>query len=93
MTTVARSYRTAEATRTFDVRCSAMLPQVAPDEGRCQLFAGHDGPHAVMFAHCGKRSVRLWGPARATVTADAGPDTLQRPWMFGFPVPAWFETD
>ena len=95
MTTVARSYRTAEPTRAIDVRCSARLPHhVTSDEGRCQLFAGHDGPHAVMFAHCGKRSVQLWTNTLTTATtAEAGPETLQRPWMFGFPVPAWFETD
>jgi hypothetical protein len=93
MTTVARPYRTPEPARAFDVRCSAALPALAPAEGRCQLFAGHDGPHAVMFAQCGARSVRLWTNARSAITAAAGPDTLQRPWMFGFPVPAWFETD
>jgi hypothetical protein len=93
MTTVARSYRTPEPARAIDVRCSAALPQLTPDTGRCQLFAGHDGPHAVMFAHCGKRSVRLWKTALAATTADAGPETMQRPWMFGFPLPAWFETD
>ena len=93
MTTVARTFRTPDSPHAIDVRCSATLPHIAPVEGRCQLFAGHDGPHAVMFAHCGKRNVRLWGHARTTVTADAGPETLQRPWMFGFPFPAWFETD
>jgi hypothetical protein len=47
-----------------------------------------------MFAHHGKRAVQLWtNRLRATTTADAGPDTLQRPWMFGFPAPAWYETD
>jgi hypothetical protein len=93
MTAVARSIRPAERAPEIDVRCSASLPREASGEGRCQLFAGHDGPHAVMFAHCGRRSVRLWRGSRPATTADACPETLQRPWMFGYPVPAWFETD
>jgi hypothetical protein len=93
MTAVARSFRPAERTREIDVRCSAALPSAPGQDGRCQLFAGHDGPHAVMFAHCGKRSVRNWTSSRAATTADAGPETLQRPWMFGYPVPAWFESE
>jgi hypothetical protein len=89
MTTIARSYRTSE----IDVRCSAVLPEATPDEGRCQLFAGHDGPHAVMFTYCGKRLVRTWSNSNPTASADVEPVVLQRPWMYGYPVPAWFETE
>jgi hypothetical protein len=59
------------------------------DEGRCQLFAGHDGPHAVMFGRDGERVVRTWRSGGDGAFADTG--VLQRPWMFGFPLPAWFE--
>jgi hypothetical protein len=57
------------------------------------LFAGHDGPHALMFACPGKRTVRTWTARNHTATIDAGAEALQRPWMFGYPVPAWFEKD
>jgi hypothetical protein len=93
MTTIARSTRTTESRREIDVRCSALLPEISPDEGRCQLFAGHDGPHAVMFAHCGKRVVRTWKGNNAAAAADLETNALQRPWMYGYPVPAWFETE
>jgi hypothetical protein len=92
MTTIARSYR-AEPPRGIDVRCSAVLPARTPDAGRCQLFAGHDGPHAVMFAHCGKRVVRTWKTSNPAAAADLEASGLQRPWMYGYPVPAWFETE
>jgi hypothetical protein len=93
MTTVARSYQPAGTRHNIDVRCSAQLPRIAAEAGRCQLFAGHDGPHAVMFAQHGRRTVRLWSGCNPATTMDACPETLQRPWMFGYPVPAWFETD
>jgi hypothetical protein len=89
MTTIARSYRAAQ----IDVRCSAVLPRVEPHEGRCQLFAGHDGPHAVMYTHCGKRLVRTWKSSNPAAAADVESGALQRPWMYGYPAPAWFETD
>lgn len=89
MTTITRSYRPAR----IDVRCSAVLPDAAADEGRCQLFAGHDGPHAVMFAHCGKRLVRTWSNRNPVAAADVDSTAFQRPWMYGYPVPAWFETE
>jgi hypothetical protein len=46
-----------------------------------------------MFAHQGQRTVRLWTGCNPATTTDACVEALQRPWMFGFPVPAWFETD
>lgn len=93
MTTIARSSRPAESRHEIDVRCSALLPETSPDEGRCQLFAGHDGPHAVMFGQCGKRIVRTWKANNATAAKDLETNALQRPWMYGYPVPAWFETE
>ncbi len=89
MTAISRSYPTHE----IDVRCAATLPQMSRDEGRCQLFAGHDGPHAVMFTHCGRRLVRTWRSSDPAHPADIGSGAMQRPWMYGYPVPAWFESD
>ncbi len=91
MTTIERSSHSAGAPSPFDVRCSATLARDTPGEGRCQLFAGHDGPHAVMFARCGKRTVRNWSSRDPGAATDSG--ALQRPWMFGYPSPAWFETE
>jgi hypothetical protein len=92
MTTIAHSHRSADPRhREIDVRCSATLDRKVPLEGRCQLFAGHDGPHAVMFGRCGKRTIRTWTSRNPAAVTDVG--GMQRPWMFGYPVPAWFETD
>jgi len=90
MTTLSQSFRHPEPAQVIDVRCSAKLPARPNPAGRCQLFAGHDGPHAVMFGRAGARLVRTWRTGDAT---GIDTDALQRPWMFGFPVPAWFETD
>jgi hypothetical protein len=75
----------------IDVRCSARLPRGSKSSCQCQLFAGHDGPHAVMFARCNERLVRTWHAKDAGAAVDS--DALQRPWTFGFPTPAWFESD
>lgn len=91
MTTIERSSQPAGTPGPFDVRCSATLARKTPGDGRCQLFAGHDGPHAVMFARCGKRTVRTWTTRNPAAATDTG--ALQRPWMFGYPSPAWFETE
>src|SRR3954451_21644251 len=60
VTAVSRSLRPPEPARVIDVRCSAALPTRDEEPVRCQLFAGHDGPHAVMFARAGQRVVRTW---------------------------------
>lgn len=93
MTTIARNSRGAGSVRTIDVRCSATLPGGDAHDARCQLFAGHDGPHAIMYAHCGTRLLRTWRSAdRASSVVDCR--TVQnRPWMYGYPVPAWFEDE
>ncbi len=89
MTALSRSLRHPEPARAIDVRCSAALPTRTDGQGRCQLFAGHDGPHAVMFGRAGERVVRTWLTSDPAAVRDC--DAMQRPWMFGFPVPAWFE--
>lgn len=93
MTTISRTSRSARTPYEVDVRCSAALPRHSAAEGRCQLFAGHDGPHAVMFARCGKRTVRTWTLRDAAGKTDAGAEAFRRPWMFGYPSPAWYETE
>ena len=94
---MSRSFRYPESAQAIDVRCSAGLPDHCPAEGRCQLFAGHDGPHAVMFARGSERFVRTWRTNGAGADAEAArpaeSTVLQRPWMFGFPTPAWFEDE
>jgi len=91
---VSRTFSYPESTQAIDVRCSATLPDLRPTEGRCQLFAGHDGPHAVMFARGSERFVGTWRTnARSADTAPAESSVLQRPWMFGYPTPAWFEDE
>ena len=93
MTAIARSPRDAGSTHAIDVRCSAALPRADGHEGRCQLFAGHDGPHAVMYAHCGRRMVRTWRAQDKASTCVDGSAMQSRPWMYGYPIPAWFETE
>jgi hypothetical protein len=93
MTTFARTFRRPEA-HEIDVRCSAALPRRDKSEGRCQLFAGHDGPHAVMFGRHGERAVRSWRSSDPAGAIDNCPGGLERrPWMFGFPLPAWYEAE
>ena len=46
-----------------------------------------------MYAQCGHRKVRTWrAPDRQSTVVD-GSTMYGRPWMRGFPVPAWFETE
>jgi|GraSoiStandDraft_16_1057320.scaffolds.fasta_scaffold799630_1 hypothetical protein len=92
MTAIARGHRPAESSSGIDVRCSARLPRGNSDDVRCQLFAGHDGPHAVMFAQCGERMVRTWTGADPVPAAEDCRTMSHRPWMLGFPLPAWSET-
>lgn len=87
MTAISNWYQPHE----IDVRCAAALPGMPHTKGRCQLFAGHDGPHAVMFALCGERMFRTWRGRNVAGAADSRSDPVQRPWMYGYPLPAWFE--
>jgi hypothetical protein len=75
----------------FDVRCSATLGAPSLEQGRCQLFMGHEGPHAVVFARGNKRYVRSWRGRAAGNVLDHCEGLEQRPWMRGMPTPAWIE--
>ncbi|MDT4918427.1 MAG: hypothetical protein QOH89_3127 [Pseudonocardiales bacterium] len=46
-----------------------------------------------MYAQCGRRVVRTWSVAdRAFALIDC--HAIQHlPWMYGYPAPAWFETE
>lgn len=77
--------------RDLDIRCSARLPDEAVDHARCQLAAGHEGEHAVMFCSGGARRVRSWDHRVAGSAADHAVLDTQRPWLRGFPVPAWMD--
>ena len=93
MTALAGSPREADKARVIDVRCAAVLPRSGAHDGRCQLFAGHDGPHAMMYAQGGQRVVRTWRGAERTSRLIDCQAIQHLPWMYGFPVPAWFETE
>lgn len=75
----------------LDIRCSARLPDPNVDYARCQLAAGHEGEHAVMFCSRGSRRVRCWDHRVAGLSSDHGVLDAQRPWLRGFPVPAWVD--
>ena len=76
----------------IDIRCARCEPLTSTNGqmSRCQLAAGHDGVHALMFSSDGRRHVRTWrGCDLASVTDDAvALPTL--PWARGMPQPAWF---
>jgi hypothetical protein len=75
--------------RELDIRCSASLD--VPEFGavRCQLVIGHEGTHAVMYFSGEARLVRCWDHRERGVTTDHTVFDVQRPWMRGYPVPAW----
>jgi hypothetical protein len=77
----------------IDVRCKTREPDGfgSSDAGRCQLLAGHEGPHAVMFCRNGQRMVRTWRETDSRTLHDhrAGQEML--PWVLGLPRPAWGE--
>lgn len=72
-----------------DLRCSGTLGASLGTAGRCQLFSGHEGPHAVMFAAGGRRRIRTWTGRDADSAQDGQGEIAGRPWMLGYPVPAW----
>jgi hypothetical protein len=84
----------------IDVRCRYREP-IADGQGdalRCQLLAGHEGEHALMYCRAGHRRVRTWaahaGDPRSRCAAsisehEAGQEPL--PWTPGMPRPAWSE--
>ncbi len=74
----------------LDLRCSGTTRPPAADRvapARCQLLAGHDGAHAVMFSVDGGRRVLRWQTGAYPVTEDDG---RSLPWTRGMPIPAWF---
>jgi hypothetical protein len=46
-----------------------------------------------MYAESGHRRVRIWRTDDRRSTVTDGSAMHSRPWMRGYPVPAWFETD
>lgn len=82
---------TAGMTRSvrIDMRCSATMTRPVPEQGRCQLLAGHHGEHALMFGGPRSRLVLAWSISSGTHAATD--DWRARPWMRGYPFPAWFE--
>jgi len=73
----------------FDLGCAHTLPQHG-EAGRCQLWIGHHGEHAVMFVRAGLRMVRCWQDGSPPQVHD-GADCRCQPWVYGFPLPAWHE--
>jgi hypothetical protein len=73
----------------FDVGCAHTLPD-HDGVGRCQLWLGHQGEHAVMFVRDGARLVRFWDNGQPPQVRD-GADCRCQPWVHGFPRPAWQE--
>ena len=76
-----------------DLRCGCSLGTPAGESGRCQLFSGHEGPHALMYAADGERRVRTWTGHDAATAQDGQNEIAGRPWMIGYPVPAWIDDD
>lgn len=77
--------------RDLDIRCSARLPDPDADFARCQLAAGHEGEHAVMYCSRGERLVCCWDHRLPGVSSERTVHDAQRPWLRGFPVPAWVD--
>ena len=79
----------------IDIQCLAHEPyQIRRGElSRCQLAAGHEGDHALMFYRSGHRVVRTWSGHDLDRVGEhlAGQENL--PWVRGMPLPAWFEHD
>lgn len=76
----------------IDVRCDASLGAPTLTAGRCQLFVGHDGPHAILYADRLGRHIRTWRGGGA-LAEDDGADMTRLPWMYGCPTPAWIAND
>jgi len=77
----------------IDLRCQARLPGPPDDEDtcRCQLLAGHEGDHAVMFCRAGRRTMRTWVDGDPHTCRDELVAQPTLPWMVGMPRPAWSE--
>lgn len=77
----------------IDIRCTGRLPFLPSDDeiGRCQLVAGHEGPHALMFARDGQRMVRTWSRWGRPGMHEHVAAQETAPWVRGKPEPAWSE--
>ena len=71
----------------LDVRCMADLDAELPD-GRCQLYVGHCGAHALLLATASGWVLRSWIDADAAVDVPFGPAvSIQLPWAPTLPQP------
>jgi len=78
----------------WDLQCTSIQPKPrrSGDTGRCQLLAGHEGPHAVMFCRSGRRTIRTWRDSDPATIKDQFVAQPNLPWVMGMPRPAWGET-
>ena len=75
----------------LDPRCGHLVVGNQPGRWRCQLWAGHHTPHALMFVRAGQRIVRTWTDAADEEAQDLARGYQSLPWMLGYPMPAWQE--
>jgi hypothetical protein len=77
----------------IDIRCTGRLPFLpsGDDVSRCQLVAGHEGAHALMFARNGCRMVRTWSRWGRLSVREHVAGQEHAPWARGKPAPAWTE--
>jgi hypothetical protein len=71
----------------LDVRSGAVFdaPLADPQAGRCQLFAGHEGEHAIVYMGGSGKALVLWRRSTwRTVSVDTGMPH-QMAWAPGFP--------
>lgn len=75
----------------IDVRCGALVPGEPTAAHRCQLLAGHEGEHALMYCRAGHRTVRTWASDQPASVREHAAGQEARPWVPGLPSPAWTE--
>lgn len=77
----------------IDIRCTGRLPFLpsGDDVSRCQLVAGHEGAHALMFTRNGSRMVRTWSRWGRLSVREHVAGQEHAPWARGKPAPAWTE--
>ena len=81
--------RAAPESPRLDPRCTNV--SAGGRLSRCQLWAGHQGPHAVMFLRGRRRVVRSWTAHPCTEWDDLSKDYHRMAWMRGYPVADWQE--
>jgi hypothetical protein len=78
-----RGRRGGYRSKVLDVRCSSAIHLLA-DEGRCQLYVGHEGEHALLLC-IRERVLRRWLGAE-TIDLPFGTEIpIQLAWAPGFP--------